>query len=197
MTRERDDELDDLPEEIDDDLDPADPRARAPGSFTSRVLGDFAKKAVMTGIGAVFMSEETLRNTLGDIKLPKEAMGYVVGQADKTKRELIAALSREMRSFLTTLELEKLLAKVLAGTTFEIHTRVKILPGDDGRMAIQIMDTKTDITRGAAAKDDDDVPPEAAPSAAAVPAEAPPPKRRRPRPRRDRRADAEGEDPKE
>jgi hypothetical protein len=195
VTRERDEELDLPDDDLDEDLDEA--PERGPGSFTGRVLGDFAKKAVMTGIGAVFMSEETLRNTLGDIKLPKEAMGYVVGQADKTKRELIAALSREMRSFLTGLELEKVIAKVLAGTTFEIHTRVKILPGDDGRMAIQILDTKTDITRGAAAKDEEDAAPEPAPPVVAAPVEAAPPKRRRPRPRRDRRADVEGEDPKE
>lgn len=180
-----------MADERDDEDELQDEEAPPGGGFTSRVLGDFAKKAVMTGIGAVFMSEETLRNTLGDLKLPKEAMGYVVGQADKTKRELINALTREMRQFLNGLELERLIAKVLAGTTFEIHTRVKILPGEDGKMAIQILDTKTDFSRAKAdAGSSPDAPPveDAPPPAAVAPVvEEAPPKRRRPRPRRDRR----------
>src|SRR5690242_380826 len=113
-------------EDLDDSLDDPPPKD-AQGSFTGRFMGDIARKAIMTGIGAVFMSEETLRNTLSEMKLPKEAMKSVVSGADRTKRELIAALSREMRSFLNSLELEKVLAKALAGTTFDIHTRVKIM----------------------------------------------------------------------
>ena len=117
----------------DDDDDPAGDDGHAPaGSFTAKLLGDLAKRALTTGIGAVFMSEETLRSQLSDMKLPKEAMGYVVSQADKTKRELIEVIARETRAFFSRLEVEDMIGRALTGTTIEITTRVRILPKEGG-----------------------------------------------------------------
>jgi hypothetical protein len=120
------DELD----ETDDELD--EPRHDEPrfGSRSSKMLGDLARRALMTGIGAVFMSEEALKSSLTDLKLPKEAMSYVVSQADRTKREIVAAIARETREFLSKLEVDKMLARALVGNTIEISTRIRVLPKD-------------------------------------------------------------------
>lgn len=133
---ERPEGLDDY--DYDDDLDPEDAppddRDRPPdagfGSRSSRMLGDLARRALMTGIGAVFMSEETLKSSLGEMKLPKEAMGYVVAQADRTKKEIVAAIARETREFLSKLEVDKMLARALVGNTIEISTRIRVVPKD-------------------------------------------------------------------
>ena len=129
----------DHPEDFDDDddLDPEDapPDERVPpggdagfGSRSSRMLGDLARRALMTGIGAVFMSEETLKSSLGEMKLPKEAMGYVVAQADRTKKEIVAAIARETREFLSKLEVDKMVARALVGNTIEISTKIRVVP---------------------------------------------------------------------
>lgn len=102
------------------------------GGFATKVLGDLARRALTTGIGAVFLSEESLRSQLAEMKLPKEAMAYVVSQADRTKREIVNAIARETREFLSRLEVDKVLARALVGTTVEIQTRIRILPKDDG-----------------------------------------------------------------
>ena len=107
-------------------------------SFTAKLLGDLAKRALTTGIGAVFMSEETLRHQLSDMKLPKEAMGYVVSQADKTKRELIEVIARETRAFFSRLEVEDMIGRALTGTTIEITTRVRILPKEGGGIGVAV-----------------------------------------------------------
>lgn len=106
--------------------------------FTAKLLGDLAKRALTTGIGAVFMSEETLRSQLSEMKLPKEAMGYVVSQADKTKRELVDVIAREMRAFLSRLEVEAMIGRMLTGTTIEINTRIKILPKEGGGLGLSV-----------------------------------------------------------
>jgi hypothetical protein len=136
-------------EGLDDSDDDLTDRAREKGgeSFAGKVLSDLARRALMTGIGAVFMSEDSLRGALTDMKLPKEAMAYVLGQADRTKRELIATIARETRSFLNTLELEKVISRVLSGTTLEIHTRIRISPGPDGTMGVKLTDTETSVKR--------------------------------------------------
>jgi hypothetical protein len=130
----RDDDLDD------DDLDGGerDDPAAEKGGFTTKVLGDLARKALMTGIGAVFMSEDSLRSQLSEMKLPKEAMGAVINTADKTKREIIDVVARETRAFLSRLEVEKMVGRVLVGTTIEINTRIRILPKDGGGLGVSV-----------------------------------------------------------
>jgi len=113
----------------------ADPKR---GGFATKMFGDLAKRALMTGIGAVFMSEESLRGQLSEMKLPKEAMQYVVHQADKTKKEIVTAIARETREFLSKLEVDKVLARALIGTTVEIQTRIRVLPKEGGGFETQV-----------------------------------------------------------
>lgn len=160
----------DHPEDFDyDDLDPEDapPDERVPGepgfgSRSSRMLGDLARRALMTGIGAVFMSEETLKSSLGEMKLPKEAMGYVVAQADRTKKEIVAAIARETREFLSKLEVDKMVARALVGNTIEISTKIRVVPKDGGEAAFETS-TQTAVVPAppsdvARARADDDEP---------------------------------------
>lgn len=131
--RDRDDDDDDL----DDEAHPHDEQADK-GGFTTKVLGDLARKALMTGIGAVFMSEDSLRSQLSEMKLPKEAMGAVINTADKTKKEIIDVVARETRAFLSRLEVEKMVGRILVGTTIEINTRIRILPKDGGGLGVSV-----------------------------------------------------------
>ncbi len=121
-----------------DDLDDDAGDSHERGGFTAKVLGDMARKALMTGIGAVFMSEESLRGHLSEMKLPKEAMGYVVNQADKTKNEIIDVVGREARAFFARLEVDKVVGKMLVGTTIEINTKIRIMPKDGGGFGVSV-----------------------------------------------------------
>ncbi|MCC7072920.1 MAG: hypothetical protein IT383_16465 [Deltaproteobacteria bacterium] len=134
----------DLPDRRDDEDDDEPPPER--GGFAAKVLGDLARRALTTGIGAVFLSEESLRTQLAEMKLPKEAMAYVVSQADRTKREIVNAIARETREFLSRLEVDKVLARALVGTTVEIQTRIRILPKDDGvQPVVEESTTRVDL----------------------------------------------------
>jgi hypothetical protein len=121
------------------DADAADRDAAEGRGFSSKSIGDLARRALMSGIGAVFMSEETLRQQLSEMKLGKDAVGYVMGQADKTKREIIDVVARETRAFLSRLEVEKMVGRMLMGTTIEVQTRIRILPRDDGGGGIEVV----------------------------------------------------------
>ncbi|MBM4279880.1 MAG: hypothetical protein FJ137_03735 [Deltaproteobacteria bacterium] len=119
----------------DDDAAAADGEARG---FGSKSIGDMARRALMSGIGAVFLSEENLRQQLSEMKLGKDAVGYVVGQVDKTKREIIDVVARETRAFLSRLEVEKMVGRMLMGTTIEVQTRIRILPNKDGGVGVNV-----------------------------------------------------------
>jgi hypothetical protein len=121
----------------DDNADGGDGAGEGRG-FGSKSIGDMARRALMSGIGAVFMSEENLRQQLSEMKLGKDAVGYVVGQADKTKREIIDVVARETRAFLSRLEVEKMVGRMLMGTTIEVQTRIRILPNKDGGIGLDV-----------------------------------------------------------
>ena len=137
------DEEDDLDDRRDDP--PPEPHHER-GGFAAKVLGDLARRALTTGIGSVFLSEESLRSQLAEMKLPKEAMAYVVSQADRTKKDIVNAIARETREFLSRLEVDKVLSRAMVGTTVEIQTRIRILPKDDGiKPVVEESTTRVDL----------------------------------------------------
>lgn len=133
-----------------DDEDEAEdaPTERGPAeTFAQRVIPDVVRRALMTGVGAVLLGEEGLRNTLGEMKLPKEAMASLISSADKTKREVISSLARELRQFLDSLDLQSLLEKAVAGTTIEIQTTVRVIPKEEGGVGLAVLKNRTEVSR--------------------------------------------------
>lgn len=137
----------------DDPFDPPE-RARDEGSFTQRVIPDLVRRALMTGVGTVLLGQEGVRAALSDMKLPKEAMEYLVQQAERTKREVINSLARELRQFLDTLELQELIQRALVGTTFEIHTTIRIVENEGGGVKMKVMERTSRIERDEPEADD-------------------------------------------
>lgn len=138
-----DDRYDDLP----DDPTEGEGRPRDEGTFGSRVIPDIVRRALMTGVGTVLLGQEGVRTALGDMKLPKEAMDYLMSQADRTKREVINSLARELRQFLDSLELQELIQRSLVGTTFEIHTTIRVVKNDEGGIGTKVVEKSTTMTR--------------------------------------------------
>lgn len=91
---------------------------------------DIFKRSLTSGIGSLFMSDDGLRSLVADKKLPKEAVGYLIGQADATKREFMRIVSREIREFLETMDFGGELTKILTSISFEIRTEVRFIPND-------------------------------------------------------------------
>lgn len=125
----------------------AESRGRDEGGFGHRVIPDIVRRALMTGVGTVLLGQEGVRTALGDMKMPKEAIEFLVSQADRTKREVIHSLARELRQFLDGLELQELIANSLEGTTFEIHTTIRVVQQDDGSMGAKVLDKGGQVRR--------------------------------------------------
>ncbi len=94
---------------------------------------------------------ESLRSRLSDRKLPREAVSFILGQVDTTKREFLRILSREIRLFLENMDLGGELAKILTSLSFEVRMEVRFIPNDQafrpsakGRMRIKRTGKKND-----------------------------------------------------
>lgn len=121
---------DDRKKDKDDDHEP---------SFWDRTIGkridglvpDLIKRTLTGTFGALFMSEDGLRQTLSDLKMPKELIQHILQQADHTKRELMQTIARELREFLEVSNFYEEVQRILTSLSFEIRTQIRLVPNDE------------------------------------------------------------------
>jgi hypothetical protein len=113
------------------------------------IVPDILRKAVVAGLGAVFMSEEGIRKLGGQLKLPKEALGFILSQADKTKSEVTRVIGEELRRFLNSELLRQELLQMLTGVTVEVKAEIRLRPDPDakGQVLPNVELTGTEVKR--------------------------------------------------
>ena len=103
------------------------PEEEGTGKKIEWALPDLLKRGLLAGVGALFMTEEGIRSLLGELKLPKDAVQFVVNQVSRTKEDLFRMISREIREFLQSTNLGDELRRVLSSTSLEISTTVRFV----------------------------------------------------------------------
>lgn len=94
------------------------------------VIPDGLKRSVLNGVGSVLLNEDSLRATLSEKNLPKEAVGLLLGQADVMRKEILRIVSGEIRVFLENMDFGGEISKILTAISFEIKTEIRFVPND-------------------------------------------------------------------
>ena len=90
---------------------------------------DVMKKVLTVGIGAFFLTEESLRALASEFKLPKEILTVVLESANKTKAEFFKTLSKElMTQIADRVDPVALLQSVLTKNEVELHIKLNFKP---------------------------------------------------------------------
>ncbi|HEY1334983.1 MAG TPA: hypothetical protein VGF31_12055 [Myxococcaceae bacterium] len=100
----------------------------APNDATRGPIVELMRKVAFAGLGALFMTEEGIRSLAGQLKLPKEALGFVLSQAERTKDEVGRVLSEEVRRFLRSDKLRADFLQLLSGMRVEVTAQVRLVP---------------------------------------------------------------------
>jgi hypothetical protein len=116
--------------------DPLDPPEREGRGFVS----EFVRKVAVTGLGALFMTEEGLRALAGQLKLPKELLSVILTQAERTKSEIGRIVSDEIRRFLQSDKLRDELLKLLSQMTIEVKAEIRLKPDDPAASQLELKD---------------------------------------------------------
>jgi hypothetical protein len=111
--------------EFPDDLPPDEAKT------LSGLVPDIVRRAVLTGVGALFMTEEGIRNLVGEMKLPKDALAFLLSQADKTRTEVARVVTQETRRFLESDRLRREIWKLLTSVTLEVNATVQLKPSGE------------------------------------------------------------------
>jgi hypothetical protein len=114
----------------------------------SGLVPDIVRRAVLTGVGALFMTEEGIRNLVGDMKLPKDAIGFLLSQAEKTRTEVARVVTQEVRRFLESETLRREIWKVLTGVTLEVTASIQLKQGGEPGFKAKIKAKKKEPEEG-------------------------------------------------
>lgn len=118
----------------------------------SGLVPDIVRRAVLTGVGALFMTEEGIRNMMGEMKLPKDALAFLIAQADKTRGEVARVVTQEMRRFLESETLRKEIWKLLTGVTLEVNATIQLKPSGEPGIRARVKTKK----KGEPSSEDED-----------------------------------------
>src|SRR4051812_8128616 len=90
---------------------------------------EMMKKVLTVGMGAFFLTEESLRALVTEFKLPKELLTAVMDSAHKTKDEFIRTLSKEMMSqVMERVDPSAFLEELVAKHEIELQVKINLKP---------------------------------------------------------------------
>jgi hypothetical protein len=93
-------------------------------------LSDTLKKVFAAGVSAAFMTEESIRAYLSELKLPKEMLGVLLQSAAKTKEEIAARVTNEMVTLVRKIDLVREFSRFAEEHKFKITAEVEIIKRD-------------------------------------------------------------------
>jgi hypothetical protein len=109
----------------------ADPRRESSRGPTEGLIAEFVKRFIETG--AKGLASEPLRQLLGEMKLPRDALlqllsQQLVSQFDDTKRVLYRSFSKELRRFFGRTHFADELATALTKVSVQVNMSIRFSP---------------------------------------------------------------------
>ena len=102
-------------------------------------MPETVKRAMFTGAGMLFMTEEGIKKAMSEVNIPREAIGYVVKQSEKSKKEFYTIFQRELGRFFSRLDVTRLSQEVLDGISLEVNARVTLrMNEEDGTLSLKM-----------------------------------------------------------
>jgi len=110
----------------------SDTQDREDGSGLGSKAGDLLKKAITVGLGAAFLTEESIRSLVGELKLPKELVTNLLQQANATRSEFLGKFSQEvMEKIQAKIDPVELVTEILRKNDIELTVKIKVNPKKD------------------------------------------------------------------
>lgn len=88
-------------------------------------IGDIIKKVVSVGVGAAFMTEESVKKILEDLPLPKDIISGLVQNAKGAKEDFTNGIREELRTYLSKVDASKIVTDVLDKYDVEVEAKFK------------------------------------------------------------------------
>jgi hypothetical protein len=88
---------------------------------------DLIKKLISAGVGAAFMTEESIRGYLAELKLPKDVLHLLLQGAQKSKDELMNRVGGEIIKIVQKVDFVKEASRFAEEHKFRITAEIEVL----------------------------------------------------------------------
>ncbi len=99
----------------------------------SGILGEGLRKLFAVGIGAAFLTEESIRNYIQDLKLPKEMLGTLLQGAQKSKEQLMNRVGNEVIAIIQKIDFVKEASRFVETHKFKVSAEIEVVKKDNDR----------------------------------------------------------------
>lgn len=90
-------------------------------------LTDTLKKLVTAGLGAAFMTEESIRSYVSELKLPKDVMQMLLQGANKSKQELMNRVSNEVIKIINRIDFVEEASRFVEEHKFKVSAEIEVI----------------------------------------------------------------------
>jgi hypothetical protein len=95
-----------------------------------RIIPDLVKRMLEAGLERLSEGPDSVRRVVGDLRLPREALGSILSQIDETKTGIYRVVAKEVRDFLEQTSFAEEITRALTALSFEIRTEVRFIPNE-------------------------------------------------------------------
>lgn len=96
----------------------------------STKVGDTLKKLLAAGVSAAFMTEESIRSFVTEMKLPKETLNLLLTGAAKSKEELTNRVAKEISGIIGKIDFVKEVSRFVEEHKFKVNAEIEVIKRD-------------------------------------------------------------------
>ncbi len=89
--------------------------------------GELMRKVMSVGLGAAFMTEESVRHALGGLNLPKEVLSTILQGANRSKEEFLNKVGNETIRLISKIDFVKEASRFVEEHKFRIQAEIEIV----------------------------------------------------------------------
>ncbi len=102
--------------------------------------GDVIRKVMSVGLGAAFMTEESIRGVVTDLKLPKEVLATLLQGASRSKEEFLNRVGNETIKLISKIDFVKEASRFVEEHKFKIQAEIEVVkktPSEEGGLQLK------------------------------------------------------------
>lgn len=90
-------------------------------------VAETIKKLFAAGVSAAFMTEESIRSFVSELKLPKETLNLLLQGASKSKEELMNRVSREIIGIINKIDFVREASRFVEEHKFRVVAEIEVI----------------------------------------------------------------------
>jgi hypothetical protein len=107
--------------------------------------GEMLKRVMSVGLGAAFMTEESVRTALSGMNLPKEVLSTILQGASRSKEEFLNKVGNETIKLLSKIDFVKEASRFVEEHKFRINAEIEVVKKESAEHGLALK-TKVKIT---------------------------------------------------